>query len=71
MSTPEEQLMPIKAAIPNGDKMILGLGDATVRLSENAAGKIISPARMATKVSSKVICTAAFTKFVLRLKYEA
>ena len=39
--------------------------------TENAAGKIISPARMATKVSMIPICTAERSRLVCRLKYEA
>lgn len=42
-----EKLRAINAVIPNGEKMILGLGDATVRLSENAAGKISLSLRLA------------------------
>ena len=40
LPNPEEQMAPIKAVIPNGDKIFLGLGDATVRLSETPAGNI-------------------------------
>src|SRR5574344_2774608 len=39
--------------------------------TENAAGNIMRPARMAIMVSMMDICTADFSKLVSRAKYEA
>ena len=37
---PEQQMMPIKAAIPNGDKIFFGLRDVTISLSEKPDGNV-------------------------------
>ena len=37
---PEQQMQPIKAAIPNGDKIFFGLRDVTISLSEKPDGNV-------------------------------
>ena len=45
--------------------------DGSIPATENTAGKMIKPARIATKVSKPAIENAVLFRFTSRLKYEA
>ena len=55
---PEQQMMPLKSAIPNGDKIFFGLGDVTVNLSSKPDGNV--------SFSLKVIAASAEDADALR-----
>ena len=60
-----EKLRASNAVIPNGEKMILGLGDATVRLSENAAGKISLSLRLAAATAEDAEALRTMVKMLV------